>query len=321
MPPADSVELSLDITTKPYAPTVGQFYDEYVRVFVLPDERESLSGFRDCLRLNGPDGETIHARFGPSREYVGLLRGPGNEIAAGLNFICFPMPRLGNVMTCHSNYVFILPAWRGRGLLRRIYQIMENVCREYAAVCGLAGNVTLISFGEQNDPFRMTLEAFERDSEATSINQFDRIAVWRRLGARVLAFPYVQPALSLDGDPDTTLFLRILLSNEARQAKCTRVLPVDPRIIHEHLLRFFAITVLKGRVAPEDVAVITEQLVSLRKYMETDRAVDAVQLPDEPIISAWKRRTGRLAADVHDRTVPIGRLIGIPSLIGALDIS
>jgi hypothetical protein len=38
MPPADSVELSLDITTKPYAPTVGQFYDEYVRVFVLPDE-------------------------------------------------------------------------------------------------------------------------------------------------------------------------------------------------------------------------------------------------------------------------------------------
>jgi hypothetical protein len=80
------------------------------------------------------------------------------------------------------------------------------VVRGYAAEHGLATDSALIFFGEQNDPFRMTLSAFQRDTSAIGLNQFDRIAIWRELGARVLAFRCIPTALSTRSNPDPTLF-------------------------------------------------------------------------------------------------------------------
>ena len=315
MQKSDIRQFNVEITTQPYARLVRTFYDEYTHAFVLPDERESLSGFRICLSLNGQKGDVLHKDFGPSREYVGVLRGPEGEVAAGMNFICFPMPALGDVATVHSMYVFVTRAWRGRGLLRHVYQAMEHVARGYGAEHGIGTDTPLIFFGEQNDPFRMTLDAFKRDTRASGLDQFDRIAIWRRLGARALIFPYVQPALSAGGAADPTLFLRVLFRDEVGQADPPSVRHLDPRILREHLRRFFGITVLKGRCEPGSLAEIAAQESLLARAIAAGDPIITVRLPADEVLDEWKANIAKLSRQTdRGETVQVGTLLGISSV-------
>jgi GNAT superfamily N-acetyltransferase len=309
--------LRLEITTRPHARLVGEFYHEYARAFVLPDERESLAGFRVCLGLNGERGEALRKRFGSSVEHIGVLRDASGTIAAGMNFICFPMPALGpglaQVMTVHSIYVFVTSDWRRRGLLRRIYATMEGVARSAGAAHGLAKDAALVFIGEQNDPFRMTPAAFARDTGASGLDQFDRLAIWGRLGARVLTYPYVQPALSARSAPDTTLFLRVLFRDEGGAGEAPR--PLDARILREHLRRFFAITVLKGRADPDKLPEVAAQEKLLDGLIATGRPVLAHRMPGAATLRTWKARAAKVLRErPGEDEQTIGALLGIPSV-------
>lgn len=305
-------DVRMEVTARPYARLVAEFYSEYARAFVLPNERESLAGFRKCLSLNGLPGEKLHRRFGPSREYIGVLRAASGEIAAGMNFICFPMPAFGDLMTIHSIYVFIVPAWRGHGLLRRIYRGMEQVARDFGAGHGLSPHAALIFIGEQNDPFRMTLDAFRQDTGLTGLNQFDRLAIWGRLGARVLAFPYVQPALSSHTAPDETLLLRVLYPTETASASDF----FDPRVLREHLRRFIGITVLKGRCDPDTLPEVAAQMGILEDAIAAARPILAYPMAAEPVLTQWKARVSAILGDpMCGGSTTIGSRLEIASVL------
>ena len=184
-----------------------------------------------------------------------------------MNFICFPMAELGGMMTVHTTYVFVAPAWRGRGLLRGLYDGIEHLARTYATESGMADDTAVFFIGEQKDPFRMTLAGFAAAADAYGLDAFDRLAMWGQLGARVLLFPYVQPSLMAGGPPDRTLFLRVLL----REAEQGATLPAfDPRVLRAHLRRFFGISVAKGRYDPDGLAEVRDQMRDLDALAERE---------------------------------------------------
>jgi GNAT superfamily N-acetyltransferase len=309
----------LDVTTRHDARLIEEFYQHYATAFVLPDERESLPGFRRCLALNHAAGDTLHARYGPSREFIAVMRDRRGQVVAGLNFICFPMPEFADTLSVHSIYVFVVPAWRGRGLLRRIYQRMDRLGRAYGVEHGLTPGAALVFIGEQNDPFRMTLDAFRTDTEATGLNQFDRMARWGRLGARVLDFNYVQPALSDESAPDRTLFLRALFRDEERAGERPPVRELDPGVLREHLSRFFAITVLKGEREPDRQPEILTQMAVLDEAAATGRSILARAMPRPEILDLWKGQSADLLrGSGHPGDTVIGPLLGIASTPEAL---
>ncbi|MFC5345274.1 hypothetical protein ACETK8_04240 [Brevundimonas staleyi] len=96
-------------------------------------------------------------------------------------------------------------------------------------------------FIEQNDPLRLTAEEYAADTEHSGLDQIDRLAIWARVGARVVDFPYVQPALSAGQQPDDRLiYAAVDYPGEA----------VDAALLHDHLQSFFGISVLKGAAEP-----------------------------------------------------------------------
>src|SRR5690606_33167072 len=99
-----------------------------------------------------------------------------------------------------------------------------------------ADGLPLYLFVELNDPLLMDARAYALDSEVAGIDQFDRVAVWARLGARILDFDYVQPPLSPGQSADTGLMLGVVDPPAPRLDAC---------ILGGHLERFFAISVLK----------------------------------------------------------------------------
>lgn len=256
--------LHVDLTTRPYSRLVDTFCREYKSAFVFPRERETRSGLRLCLSLNGAAGEAVHARFGPSRECVALLRDAGGTVAGGMNFICFPMNDLGCTMTVHTTYVFVAPAWRGRGLLRRVYQTIEDFARAYGRQCGMPDDMAILFVGEQKDPLRMTLADYRAAAEVYGVDAFDRLAMWGQLGARMLLLRYVQPPLRPGGLPDASLFLRAMFREElSRSVANTTARDVDPRVLREHLRRFFGVSVAKGLYDPDCLPEVRRQMDGL----------------------------------------------------------
>ncbi len=303
----DVSELQSKITTTPYAKVVHKFYAEYVRIFGLFGERETLLGFRESLRMNKNQNDC-----GPSCEYIGILEGKSGNVVAGFNFVCFPMPEFGDLLTIHSIYVYVMPAWRGHGLLHKIYQLMEEISREYGRSHELSSSADVLFFGEQNDPFKMTLGAHKRDVASTNLDQFDRITIWNSLGARIVMFPYVQPSLSIHTKPDKKLFLRVIFRDEGRNSDRQAIRTIDPRILYEHLRRFFYFPVLKGRTA-EDIEVAA-QFAILQKAVADNIAISAVILPDKSVIDEYKQQANTLSRGVSD-SIPMARLLNVTSMV------
>lgn len=227
----------------PLSPVLRRFFAGYDRAFVLPDEREELDGFETCLTLNSSHR---HAFGRTHSELVAIFEDEDGTLLGGANFLATAMRRGAALppATVALNYVYVEQAARGRGLLR----IILDAVRELALIAlGLdpAGPPPVL-FIEQNDPLRLTAEEYAADTAHSGTDQIDRLAIWARIGTRVLDFPYVQPALSAGQQADDGL-IYAAVDYPADS--------VDAGLLHDHLQSFFGISVLKGMIeAPGGIA-------------------------------------------------------------------
>jgi GNAT superfamily N-acetyltransferase len=306
--PESTDALRVELTTNPYSRVVDAFCREYKAAFVQPSERESRAGLRRCLALNGAAGAAVHARFGPSREFIALLHDAGGTVAGGMNFICFPMNGARPTMTVHTTYVFVAPASRGQGLLRRAYRTIEDVARDYGRQCGMPDGLALVFVGEQKDPFRLTMASYRAAAEAHGLDAFDRLAMWGQLGARMLLFRYVQPPLTMGGAPDATLFLRVLFREAATDATARGV---DAGVLREHLRRFFGISIAKGLYDPDGLPEVRQQMTALDARLALDGMVPTHAMPSARKLAGWKRATlAALRDGRHSGDTTLGAVLG-----------
>jgi hypothetical protein len=232
-----------------------RFFTGYDRAFVLPHEREELAGFRDCLALN----ERYRHAFGRTHcELVVTFSDPSGVLLGGANFLATALdcgigtPRAAIAL----NYVFVETAARGRGLLRRIIALVRSLALKGIDLPIGTGQPGPAIFIEQNDPLKMSAEDYRRDTEHSGMDQIDRLAIWSRVGARIVDFPYIQPALSPDQAPDDGLVYAAVDYPGAA---------VPARVLHDHLESFFGISVLKGKsLATDPVATAQLELLSER---------------------------------------------------------
>lgn len=248
--------LILDITTRADSPVLEEFFAGYDRAFVLPDEKEDLDGFRSCLALgHGAERARLLSIHGPHVEIVAVARmtSDGPMIGGG-NFIAYPVNGLGGaekLVAGNLNYIFVVPEARGQGHFRKLVAAMEDLMAALFAPPWRRA----MAFIELNDPLVLSDEAYRLDSETAGVDQFDRLAIWTRVGARVVDFPYVQPPLSARQQSDDGLIYAVLgMAGESS---------LEARVLLAHLERFFGVSVLKG-VDPWTVPVAAEQLEALR---------------------------------------------------------
>lgn len=214
-----------------------RFFAAYDAAFVLPDEKEGRDGFLACLALNeGPAHARLAARLGPFREWVVVVERDG-DMVGGANFICHLGGRdaATGMPAMNLNYVFVAPGHRGRGHLRDMVAASRRVASRSLGVAR-----SPLVFIELNDPLRMSATEYARDSRVAGVDQFDRVAIWARLGARIIDFPYLQPPLSAAQGVDDGLVLGVIGSPDPQLDAC---------LLGRHLERFFTISVLKGRDA------------------------------------------------------------------------
>lgn len=254
----------------PTSPILSRFFAGYDRAFILPDEREELDGFRACLALNASHR---HAFGRTHSELVAIFENADGKLLGGANFLATAIDHGAKLppATVALNYVYVDQAARGKGLLRLIL----GAVRELAlAALGLdRGGLSPAIFIEQNDPLRLTADEYAIDTAHSGTDQIDRLAIWARMGTRVLDFPYIQPALSAGRQADDGLiYAAVDYPGHS----------VDAGLLHDHLQSFFGISVLKGATdVPGGVASM--QLEELAK-----RAAPVPLLAIEPAL-AWLR--------------------------------
>jgi len=260
---------------------LDDFYADYDRAFILSSEKEGYEGFVRCLGLNaGRTYEALAARFGAFCEYVLTVSdvGTGARIG-GANLIAYPISSSAAdaVLAINLNYVFINAASRRHGYFRRLIQDLPLATHNLlwamhsaelsASWAGAGGVPPTFMFIEQNDPLRMSAEDYARDTDLTGLDQLARIGIWARLGAKIIDFDYVQPALSSAQSPDENLVLAVLGASGAVLSPC---------VLYQHLLRFFAISVLKGGDPLTDPTA-GPQLAELQRLCEEGRQVNLLE--------------------------------------------
>lgn len=271
------------------SPVVQKFYEGYDRAFVLPNEREELAGFIECLELNdGAAFQRLARMYGPFREVVFVaFDAATNDYVGGGNFIAYPLLRPQPSLALNLNYVFVNPTARRQGYFAKIVQ---SVVPTAQAFFHDAPPLPARVFIEQNDPFKMTAEAYARDTEYTGLDQFTRLAMWQRLGAKIIDFDYVQPPLSAQQEPDTTLVYAVLGENADTLDAC---------VLHDHLMRFFGISVIKGRSIAAD-ATADRQLKALYRLCakgEKIALLDFDQRVKGSIASSMREALGSVTHD------------------------
>lgn len=272
--------LVLRATERPDSPLLAHFMAGYDRAFVLPDEREELEGFRACLAAN----PASRRRFGRlHRELLvviddaatGALLGGANFLATRIDAAPAHHPKVAIAL----NYLFVEPAARGKGLARRL---KDAVGRLGNAAVDLAEDAPPPAmFIEQNDPLRLTDAEYAADSAHAGIDQVDRLAVWAHMGALLVDFGYVQPALSAGQASDDGLAYAVM--NLAQSA-------VDAGYLHAHLESFFGISVLKGGDPAADPVAGT-QLAALAAMAAAGEGV--ALLPMSPAVAALRALPSR----------------------------
>ena len=251
------------------------FFAGYQQSFTLPDEMEDREGFAACLALNHePKHGQLVARFGPFRELCLSLHEADGSVAAGANLIAFAHG--GGPITVNLNYAYVLPQARGRGHLRCVVDAVARAARQVFPDV----SEDVLVFIEQNDPLRMSLDDQRRDAAHSGMDQFERLAIWGRLGARTVDFPYVQPPLSPAHPANDELVLSVIHAAEA-------TLPAA--LLHHHLRGFFGISVAKGGPMPAAAHSQLELLTAMAQRREPVRLIDpmpALALT-RPAIGDW----------------------------------
>lgn len=274
-----SPDLRLEATCEATSAIVADFFAGYDRAFVLEDEKEPLAGFTECLALNhGAAYDKLVARYGAFREIVLVARAADGARIGGANFISFPLAAPGTPPSigANLNYIYVDKGARSKGRLKALLAgIAGFIPRLFTAPA-----LPALIFIEQNDPFRMSDEAYALDTSYAGVDQFDRLAIWLHEGARIVDFHYVQPPLGPLQKPDDSLVYAVLSPPEARLSAC---------LLREHLQRFFAISVLKGR-APERYPNVTSQLQSLAENCAKGTLLELLDMPSSMIEGAKQAR-------------------------------
>jgi GNAT superfamily N-acetyltransferase len=271
---ASASGLALDVTTRPDSALLDEFFAGYDAAFVLPDEKEDLDGFRACLELGRGDiRRELLETYGPHLEVVIVARErPGGPMIGGANFIAYPVG--DRIVAGNLNYVFVKPDARGQGYFRRLVSACEDLMSDLFAPPALKP----LTFIELNDPLVLSDDDYRLDSETAGVDQFDRLAIWSRLDARILDFPYIQPPLSPDQDADGGLIYAVLGAAGETSLSAALVLA--------HLERFFGVSVLKG-VDPWRQPVAARQLEALREMADREERVSL--LDPSPAIEPGRR--------------------------------
>jgi GNAT superfamily N-acetyltransferase len=240
--PPDRMEtadgLKLHTATSSETEVFSRFFAGYDKTFVLPNEKEDEAGLARCFALNaGEDYQRLSALYGAYSEVCFVADAGGCEVG-GANFIAMPIDE--STVTANLNYIFVHAEARGEGHLSRL---LSGVREAIAAI--YPGHAQTLIFIEQNDPFRMSAADYERDTTFTGLDQFDRLRIWARRGARVVDFPYAQPPLSPGQAADDTLVYSVLGPEGPALDAC---------VLEAHLRRFFGVSVLKGADLEENQA-------------------------------------------------------------------
>jgi GNAT superfamily N-acetyltransferase len=256
--------LRLEMTTRFDSEIFERFFEAYDRAFILPNEKEEKSGFQGALALNqgSPSAQLVHT-YGPFRE-VCLLAFDGPMVVGGANFFATVATDRsgGQFVTSNLNYVYTTPEQRGRGYFRQLLDSITQVIQDlFVGVCGSAAPVLV--FIEQNDPFRLSGAQYELDTRVSGVDQFERLYIWARVGARLLIHPYVQPALSDSQAADETLVYSVLDKDRTT---------VDPELLRHHLERFFAVSILKGQPL-ETRPIAVAQLARLDELAKANQTI------------------------------------------------
>src|SRR3546814_16621290 len=96
-----------------------------------------------------------------------------------------------------------------------------------------------------------------RDTVHSGMDQYDRLAIWGRRGARVVDFHYVQPPLSAENAPTNELILSVIGRSEEN---------LPAALLRSHMQGFFELSVAKGSTldvpAPKQLALQVGQTKS-----------------------------------------------------------
>lgn len=268
-------QVTLHATTDPASPLLAAFFEEYDKAFVLPEEKEELAGFQACLALNGDaDFTRLQSLYGPFREPVLVLQDDrSGAVIGGANFCVFALPGLSDSvnLSCNLNYIFIAEEFRGKGWFRHLADLVTRECR---LMFGSSTSVPLV-FVELNDPLRLTEEQQRADRARSGLDQWDRLSIWARLGARWVDYRYTQPPLAPTDRSDEGYLIYAVLNAQENL--------LSAGLLEAHLRRFFAISVLKG--APvEACAVAMAQLEELHTLATKGKPVRL--LDPMPVINA-----------------------------------
>ena len=227
------------------------FFAAYDAAFILEDEKEDIDGFKACLDLNhGAAYARLSGLYGPYREIVMMLtEGVGGPVLGAANFIAFAGD--GANLTVSLSYIFVDATQRSRGHFSRLMALVRSEAKAAFAWPGAVPEPLV--FIEMNDPVNMSPEDYALDSAHAGLDQVDRLKIWERRGARILAMAYRQPPLSAQQTADSDLLLGVLGAPGSSLSAC---------LMAQHMRRFFGVTVLKG-ADPESAPVAAEQLARL----------------------------------------------------------
>ena len=165
------------------AELLSRFYETlYVGEFPDPDERESLANMLHYLERRGEHGN----------DYIVTLLCDGDDIVGGSICDYFVRSNCGAI-----EFLTVKPSERGRGMASAL---ARHVQQRMAAAAQTRGFSLAFVMAEMNDPFK-------RSRVTDNVEPFGRLRFWHQLGYRRTAFPYVQPALSLEQSPVTNLLL------------------------------------------------------------------------------------------------------------------
>ena len=256
--------LQISTTTDPSSSILDQFFKEYDHAFILPEEKETLKGFQISMAFNANEtGRSLIDLYGPFTECIMILTsGQNPECLAGANFTIFLKPDL---ITVNLSYLFVSRWARGHGYMRLMIEQIRSTIR---AIYKAHSDLSIFIFVELNDPHKMSSQAYRRDSQHTGLDQIERMKIWQHLGARVINFDYSQPALDDRTDPADYLLYATLSDG-------FKTLPAS--LLHDHLLSFFAISILKGK-SPYQDPLCLKQLSKLEHLARTSSPVSLSDL-------------------------------------------
>ena len=220
--------------------TLTTFYHTvYVREFPDPDERESLENMCRYLRLKACGW------YGQNNYHILIAEKDGEKV--GLCVSDYSAGANAGII----EFLVVIPEARGSGLGKRLLDRTERVIEADAARAYASLPVGIAA--EMNDPF-------QTDLLADNYDPFERAALWDRWGYRRVHMPYVQPALSADQAPVTTL---LLVFKPVHPHTVTEIDPTTVRnLLHDYLV--YAMRIEKPEENPE-FARMADYLARTRK--------------------------------------------------------